>query len=371
MRVLHVITTLEKGGAEKQLVVLSRNQRSLGLSIRVAALKGNLELKDELEDAQLLLIDVLRNVGFLHQILALRRIIKNEKIDLLHLHLPRAEVLGNLATLFMKTSIVSSRHNTEKFFPSAPVFISSSLSRFTTLRFDAVIAISNSVKSFLLTKREVSKRRKLPVILYGYDEKESCVKEPRLLNLGTKLERFVTLSRLVPQKDLKTMIKGLAIYREKYGFGQLEIYGEGHLKEALFDYAKSENVDSFVFFRGRTANVAQVLHQNQVFLLSSKYEGFGLVLLEAMQQGIPIICPNNSAIAEVMGDSYPLFFQTANPENLAQNMAALQEPANYVKFSQLGLERLMSFDPLLCAESTIKVYYGNFDSGRRRQGSRG
>lgn len=105
------------------------------------------------------------------------------------------------------------------------------------------------------------------------------------------------------------MIQALAIYREKFGFGQLEVYGDGPLDEELNTFARSLGVTQYVVFCGRTSDVPKVMQKNQCFLLSSKYEGFGLVLLEAMQQGLPIICSKISTTEEVMGSGYELFLK--------------------------------------------------------------
>jgi len=70
------------------------------------------------------------------------------------------------------------------------------------IRQSSVIAISNSVRTFLVSHQEISKRQPISVIYYGYDETISISKQPRELSDGEKLEKFVTLSRLAPQKDL-------------------------------------------------------------------------------------------------------------------------------------------------------------------------
>ena len=69
MKILHVITTLEKGGAEKQLVILCRNQDAQDHEISVLPLKGNLELDKEFSSFKAQIFDDIRNRNFFIQIL--------------------------------------------------------------------------------------------------------------------------------------------------------------------------------------------------------------------------------------------------------------------------------------------------------------
>lgn len=364
MKILHVITTLEKGGAEKQLVILSRNQAAQDHEISVLPLKGNLELDKDFSSFKAQIFDDIRNRNFFIQILLFRKLVKQKRFDVIHLHLPRAEILGVLASLGLNIIAVSSRHNTEPFFPGSPRLVSTLLSRMVLIRQSSVIAISNSVRTFLVSRREISKRQPISVIYYGYDETIIVSKQPRELSDGEKLEKFVTLSRLAPQKDLKTMIQALAIYRERFGFGQLEVYGDGPLDEELNTFARSLGVTQYVVFCGRTSDVPKVMQKNQCFLLSSKYEGFGLVLLEAMQQGLPIICSKISTTEEVMGSGYELFFETANPQDLATKMEFLQQPRFYRDSSGYGIQRLSEFDPRKSATNILNVYDEFLEGGR-------
>jgi glycosyltransferase involved in cell wall biosynthesis len=364
MKILHVITTLEKGGAEKQLVILSRNQAAQDHEISVLPLKGNLELDKEFSSFKAQIFDDIRNRNFIIQIILFRKLLKKKRFDVIHLHLPRAEIVGVLASLGLRIVAISSRHNTEPFFPGSPRLVSTLLSRVVLFRQSSVIAISKSVKTFLLSRREISKRQQVDVIYYGYDETISAPKQPRELRDGEKLEKFVTLSRLAPQKDLKTMIEAIAIYRGKFGFGQLEVYGDGPLDEELNTFARNLGIAQYVVFCGRTSDVPKVMQKNQCFLLSSKYEGFGLVLLEAMQQGLPIICSKISTTEEVMGLGYGLFFETSNPQDLATKMEFLQQPRLYRDSSEYGIQRLSEFDPRKSAMKILNVYDEFLEGGR-------
>jgi glycosyltransferase involved in cell wall biosynthesis len=80
-----------------------------------------------------------------------------------------------------------------------------------------------------------------------------------------------------------------------------------------------------------------VLKNIDVFVLTSKYEGFGLVLLEAMKAKIPILASNTSAIPEVLGVNYPGLFNVGGVEDLVSKMK--------LTFDRNYLEHLLTFYP--------------------------
>jgi glycosyltransferase involved in cell wall biosynthesis len=81
-----------------------------------------------------------------------------------------------------------------------------------------------------------------------------------------------------------------------------------------------------------------------VFVLSSLYEGFGLVLLEAMDAGVPVIASNNSAIPEVLGNDFPGLARTGDVQDFLEKMSQFVNIENrkhvlQVQNVQLGIFR--------------------------------
>jgi glycosyltransferase involved in cell wall biosynthesis len=180
--------------------------------------------------------------------------------------------------------------------------------------------------------------------------------------LTEELSNFVTLSRLTPQKDICTLISAFSIYRFKYGSGKLHIYGEGSLRLDLESFVQKLDMQEHIIFHGKTNDSISVLKKNQVFVLSSKYEGFGLVLLEAMQVGLPIICANNSAISEVMGQDYEGFFKTSDVFELSNKLFESRNPIFYNRLASYCFNRLKFFNPVESAQNLIKIYQNALDN---------
>lgn len=115
------------------------------------------------------------------------------------------------------------------------------------------------------------------------DRSSVCV-SPKVLAAG----------RLVRQKNFTSLIRIWYKVAEKHPEWTLEIWGNGEQKEMLQDQINRLNLGRTVFLRGFTSALQQKMIQSSIFLLSSDYEGFGLVLVEAMSVGLPIVsyaCP--------------------------------------------------------------------------------
>jgi glycosyltransferase involved in cell wall biosynthesis len=350
--VLHVITTIEMGGAEKQLLILAREQRINGRPVSVVFLKGNPELKDSFENIGVQVFDDISNKNPLTQIFKLRKILNKIPNLTIHAHLPRAELIS--AIVRKKNTLVISRHNAEAFFPSHPGILSRVLSRFVSRRSTLVIAISAAVKNFLIESNEIDKSKKIQVIYYGFD---SIFREIESTS-GNLHDNFKigTISRLVPQKDIGTLLSAFKKVIEKYPSLKLSIVGDGYLKDSLQHESKKLGISSSVDWLGRTEDIGGYLKSIDLFVLTSRYEGFGLVLLEAMCSEVPILAPNNSAIPEVLGNEYPGLFETGNSAELSTKIEdALDEVFRKLLLSRAEA-RLKIFDPVIMLENMDEAY---------------
>ena len=344
--VSHLITTVERGGAENQLLVLVKEQIASGWHVEVIPLKGSLDLKNELEDLGAQLNLSLHNKPIFVQIFILRGSL-SKSIQLLHAHLPRAELIAAVAR--KRKTFLFTRHNAESFMPSMPGIISVALSRFVTFRASHGIAISHAVEKFLLETKEVPKKYPMRVIHYGYIARTSNYLEFNRQKISAQsrnsnILRIGMIGRLVPQKDYPTLLKAFAKFSQSFPASSLQIIGSGYLKAELSELSYNLGIENRVEWVGKISNVFDYLEDFDLFVLTSSYEGFGLVLLEAMDAGVPLLASRNSAIPEVMGVDYPGLIQTSNAVQLADKMievmSSQEVQQSFVKFYA---ERIDSF----------------------------
>ena len=313
MKVIHIITTIDRGGAEKQLLTLARHQVRNGKNVTVVYLKGRGELLSDFKDAGVVIDSSLANRHFALQIYKLHLILRNGH-QIVHAHLPEAELLASFTK--HKSPFIISRHNSESFYPKSPI-LSRILARFVEYRAVWCIAISAAVKKFLQDSHEWNNPNTIDVIYYGIDCPKSDFKKSPTKSSGVT---FLCVSRLVAQKSIPTLLNSFKIHLESFPLDRLSIVGDGNQALNYRKYARNLGIDEKITWVGRVSNVDQFYQSNDVFVLASKYEGFGLVLLEAMCQQIAILASNVSSIPEVLGTSHEGLFLPESEISLAQFM---------------------------------------------------
>jgi glycosyltransferase involved in cell wall biosynthesis len=358
-KITHLITTIERGGAEKQLLTLVREQVKSGLGVEVFYLKGAPELKNEFENYGAVVNQTLLKKSFIQQIIILRKHL-NQNQTPVHAHLPKSELLASLSC--SKSRFIFSRHNSEPFWPKAPKILSNALSKFVANRSASGVCISNAVGDYVIQRGELSKEYDLKTIYYGSQKREqlntkALVEIKDQLRVRPGVLRVGVIGRLVKQKDYPTLLRAMKQVIDSGIETELFIVGEGVEKDNLVELTLELGINKRVHWLGRTPFVNEFLSQLDLFVLPSIYEGFGLVLLEAMQADKPILATNNSSIPEVLGDDYIGLFETSNIETLSglvrkvllEDTFAKQLVSNYSK-------RLENFRPEVMAEKLLHVY---------------
>ena len=354
MRICHLITTISRGGAENQLLILAEEQISLGHSVVIVPLKSNLDLQEEFETLGVQVITNLHNRSFFSQVFLARKL---SNFDVLHAHLPQAEIIGSLVR---HKSYFISRHYGGSFHPKAPEYLSRVLSRFAIRNCKTVIAISDSVKEYLIFSEEVKDSGKIRVVKYGFNVQKYRDKTKTMQIQKKSVKTLMgTLARLSPEKDLTTLILGYSKYLEKCteSTSKLEIFGEGPERDKLSLLINQLGLRDTISLPGKTQNPAIAMESFDLFILTSLYEGFGMVLLEAMALGKPIICSRIPAAVEVLGDTgAAVYFQPGSPEDLTAKLLSFRE-MNKTKYFLEQETRLEMFNSRAMALEIDQCYY--------------
>ena len=358
-KVTHLITTIERGGAEKQLLTLASKQVESGLKVEVFFLKGKPDLKNEFELSGVKVNNLLVGKSFLKQIYLLSKYLRKNPSPI-HAHLPKSELLA--AIVVPNKYFIFTRHNSEPFWPGGPRIISNLLSKFVCKRASQGIAISNAVKSYLIKRGEVPNGYTIDVVYYGFQ------KDISTNSVGLGLISYITnsqsldykigtIGRLVPQKDYPTLLNAFSNILKSLPNIDLYVVGEGYLQKDLIELSESLGIKDKVHWLGKTEYINGFLSKIDLFILPSKYEGFGLVLLEAMIAKKPIIAANNSAIPEVLGKTYEGLFSTGDAKALAE---LIKEVISEKSFSQKLVQsysgQLNLFDPNDMNKNVKNIY---------------
>ena len=163
-------------------------------------------------------------------------------------------------------------------------------------------------------------------------------------DLGLSADGFVigNVGRLHPDKDQATLIQGFAkALAHLPADSQLVIMGKGRLEQDLKELAKELGVAEQVKFLGQVPDARRYFRAFDVFALSSDHEPFGMVLLEAMAAGVPLLataCGGAKEVVEGVGILFPL----GDADHLAQGLQHLAQldDAQRLACAQLMLARL-------------------------------
>lgn len=319
LSILHVITTIDLGGAEKQLLSLATSQKEFGHDVEVVFLKDKPALLKDFLDSGVKVDTSFAKCGFFTQCLKLKQRRFNNNL-VIHAHLPRAELLCALS--LRRESFIVTRHNSEPFLAKGPTVLSKLLSRFVLKRAFASISISEAVAKYLTSSREMSNTERNLVIHYGL--KETSVSYRTKSKPRSRPIHLGTVSRLVPQKNISLLLGMLKELNsiDPSGF-LLSVVGIGPLRDELQSISLALGIEDMVSWKGQEHDVLKFYRSLDVFVLASEYEGFGLVLLEAMSQGIPVVARRISAIPEVMGDKHPGLVELNDPTDFARKISSL------------------------------------------------
>lgn len=321
-KVLHVITTIDSGGAEKHLLSLAKMQKNLGYSVSVVSIKGNDELALKFREEGIEVFSQIRSF-FKFLIVFLKHFRNNSTI--LHSHLPRAELFVYFAVKILnsKHKFVLSRHNQEVFLPGIDskcgLFVSGFLSRSITRRANAVIAISHEVERFLKRNSEVYLCTPIYVVHYGIGS-ELVTKN----RTSGRLCKIGTVARLVEQKNLSFLLEALKNINEPEL--KVEIVGKGKLRDKLIKEIHELKIEKMVTIVEGVPNIQAFYKTLDLFILPSKYEGFGLVILEAINSNIPILAARIPIMEEILGSDFEGLFKLDSISGLVSLIEDCQDP---------------------------------------------
>jgi glycosyltransferase involved in cell wall biosynthesis len=167
------------------------------------------------------------------------------------------------------------------------------------------------------------------VVLCDYDARQyhfptRVIHNPLTLQPGEPSQgtskKFLAVGRFsFLHKGFDLLIKAFQLFSENNKEWTLDIVGEGPeesmYRQLIADYGLGDRIHIHPF----TNNIQQYYSDAQVYVLSSRWEGFGLVLVEAMAHGLPIISSDLPTSREIMGD-YGLYFENGNIHQLATRM---------------------------------------------------
>lgn len=307
------------GGAEKQVCLLADKFADLGHEVTLIGLTGCVIVKPSEQSIELIELGMQKTpLGFIRAYLQLRKIIAKNKPDVLHSHMFHANIMARLLRLTTKIKkLICTAHNTNE-----GGWLRMYLYSITDFLVDTNTNVSlEAVESFIIKK--AVKNGNMQVVYNGIDTDTFIVKN-NLSGISIPKDKFVFIAvgRLAEQKDYPNLLNAAALLKETNADFVILIVGEGGLKSELQRLVIELKLSKQVYFLGIREDIPELMNAADTFLLSSAWEGFGLVVAEAMACEKSVIATDCGGVAEVIGNCGTLV-PPQNSQALAQAMKAM------------------------------------------------
>ena len=369
MHVAHIIKVTRISGAERHLLVLLKGLREQGIDAHLIILtQPNSPMNNMIAEAEQHGIPIHNVTIYRHYDLTvvwrIRKILRDIQPDIVHTHLIHADLYGWLgAKIAWAKTIISSRHNDDNFRYHRLIRLVSRVMWWLT---DGGIAISGAIKKFVVDV-EGARDDKIDVVHYGMDYRwtpdEDIWSAYKSLRDELGLPRDTVIlgmvNRLVEQKGIPYALQAFQVIITEFPQVHLVIAGDGDGAETLKKQADKLGISSNVHWLGWRNDAQALMGAFDVFLLPSLWEGFGLVLLEAMARRIPIVASSVSAIPEVVAHGENgLLIPPRDVDGLVNAIRLLLNDRPLRKYmGLLGDERLEQvFHVQQMVNATIAVY---------------
>ncbi|MCZ3355327.1 glycosyltransferase [Acinetobacter pittii] len=328
MKILYVITGLGGGGAEKVVADLADQMTYKGHQVKIAYLKGNVVVRPKNDSIELIYIGLESLKNYKKAYKKYKIIVEQYQPDIVHSHMVHANIFTRIMRYFCKIpKLVCTAHNSNE----------GGVLRMLAYRYTNNLSDINTNVSKEATEAFQKKKAfdaSAITIYNGIDltkfRKKVIDRNTILLNhihLNQKI--ILAVGRLNEQKDYPNLIKAISLLKENSSQAfKLLIVGDGEEKYAIEELIRKLNLDKDVTLLGRRNDIAELMSIADYFVLSSAFEGFGLVVAEAMACETFVVATDCGGVKEVMG-GHGLMVPPQDSKALAdQLLRAINMPLN-------------------------------------------
>lgn len=311
INLLYVITKLELGGAQKQLLSLISQLDKNKYNVFLFTAKDGLLLTDaQAIDGLHIKTSALleRPINPFKDLLALIKIylfIRKNNVDIVHTHSSKAGILGRLAARFAKTKIIihtvhgwSFNNYQSNFCRYFFILLEKFCAKFT----DKLIVVSiHDFKKGL--NNRIGNDKKYQLIHYGIDYSEFGKQDNKIREeLGIKPNELVVgmLSCFKPQKSPQDFIKLAFLIGQNLSDIKFILAGDGLLRKRIERLITQLGLQQKVILTGWRRDIPSILQAIDVFVLTSLWEGSPISVLEAMRASVPVVATDTGGISEII-----------------------------------------------------------------------
>ncbi len=302
MKIVKVITGLGLGGAETQLCLLSERMCEKGNDITIISLVGESVISPINRDIRLVELRMQKSIfGFIRSLIKLVSLFYEMKPDIIHAHMFHANIMARLASFLTLncSRLICTAHSKNEggrirmFVYRLTDFMCSKTTNVSKEALDNFIAL----KAFKASKSEVVYNGlDFNRFIFSNDSRNKIRNEFSIPG-DTKL--ILCVGRLTEAKDYPNLLNAIKCLSDTNVI--LLIVGGGELRAELERLVLDLGLSHQVIFAGIRNDVKDFYSASDLVVLSSRWEGFGLVLAEAMGAKSPVVSTNSGGVSEVIG----------------------------------------------------------------------
>lgn len=304
MKIVYVITGLGMGGAEKVIADLGDKMVKLGHQVTLVYLVGEAVVVPESSEIDIIFLDLKKNP--ISALLKFIKILKIKNPDVVHSNMYHANIFARVARLFKPfPKLICTSHSDFEggrirmliYFLTSPLMTvatnvseeaKNSLIRAGAVSQNKILVINNSV--------DINKFKKNQVFRNSY-RKEFKLNEKELCLLA--------VGRFHPAKDYLTMLKVFYKISLEYSNIKLFVVGDGDQRSLIEKEIKKYCLEDKIILLGIRQDIPQLMNMCDFFISTSAWEGFGLVLAEAMACNKSVVVSRNAGFLEILGEKSP------------------------------------------------------------------
>ncbi len=364
LRILHVITGLEIGGAERVMLETARYQKAEGHEVSVCALRPGGPLEPAVREVCSVFTTNMGHALTPQVVWRLARLMRRGRYDIVQSYLYQANLVARVAARLAGVPVNISSVRCSYTWLNWKHFL---VDRWTAHLADCITSVSEATRQFSI-EREGLPAVKIVTLRNGIDVSrfdafdKAAARASLRAELGYAPDDLVICmtGRLHEQKGHTYLFQAAGQLKDRYPHLRVLVIGDGPQRAALEVECQARGLAGVVTFLGMRKDVPQLLAASDLFAFPSLYEGMPNAVLEAMAMSLPVVASTADGTVEIIeSESHGLLVPPADAQAL--NVALerlLADPALRQQFAEAGRRRVVEdFTFQKTMQATEALYY--------------
>ena len=354
MKVLHVITSLHIGGAEKLLVNLLPRFAEHGIHVDLLIFDGSVTpFKQSLLDAGIKIYEFNQGGSVYNPLHIIRLIPFMRRYDIVHTHNTAPQLFAAIAGLLGHAQLVTTEHSSNNRRRKWRWY--RFIDRWMYSRYKRIVCISDKATENLQHYLKLKLQSHIITIYNGIDIAMFHMAKP-----STQYKKYcangfciVMVAAFREEKDQDTLIYATALLPNRF---HTFFIGDGVRKVECEQLVKKLGIDGRIHFLGNRMDIPELLQAANYVVMSSHWEGLSLSSIEGMSVGKPFLASDVDGLHEIV-NGYGLLFKEGDARELAKQILYLEDNPKIAKhISDACFQKASQYDLSITVEKYMQLY---------------